>query len=322
MRARAEIRDRDGVTMVRRITVLVYAVLAAVLAAPAAAQDTGTILARAPLAAALAALPEGGLVYGELRTGRIFELSADGQRSARPIARVKVSAVGLKGLLGLAVAPDRRIFAGYTSARNHTVIAQVAPGPTRVVWDGGRAGPEANGLRLAFSPDGALLATVGDRLRTVRFKGDRIITPPFGHFSGRVIRLDPAGPATQRPQTLSEGWFNPFGLAVTPAGAVWVVDNSIFGSETIGRGDLGRPTSRSITPLHKGVAPSGLVALDDRRLVLCGYVSKRLQLYRVGDDGRATAARRIAGGCRIGVVRLADGRLAYASERAIRVIVP
>jgi hypothetical protein len=293
----------------------------ALLTAPAVAQKRGSVLVRADSPAAMAALPEGGLVYGELASGRIFEVSADGRRSARPIARVKVSWRGLKGLLGLAVAPDRRVFAAFTSRRNRSIVAQVAPGPLRVVWDGGRAAAEANGLRLAFAPDGALIVTVGDRLRSVRVRRRRLILPPFGHYAGRVLRLDPAGPASQRPQTLSRGWFNPYGLAITPSGTVWVADNAIEGPEALARGDRGRPRPGSFTRL-RGVAPAGLVALDDRRLVLCGFASGRLQLYRIGDDGRARTSGTITRRCSVGVVLLADGRLAYATERAIRVIAP
>lgn len=308
--------------MAGRVAFLAGALLAAALpAAPAVAQDRGSVLVRADTPAAMAALPEGGLVYGELASGRIFEVSADGRRSAQPVARVKVSRDGLKGLLGLAVAPDRGVFAAYTSKRNRTVVAQVAPGPQRVVWDGGRAAVEANGLRLAFAPDGALLVSVGDRLRTVRVRRRRLITPRFGHFAGSVLRLDPAGPPSQRPQTLSRGWFNPYALAVTPSGAVWVADNAIDGPEALARGDSGRPRRGAFTRL-RNVAPAGLVALDDRRLVLCGFISERLHLYRIGDDGRARAAGTLTRGCRIGVVLLADGRLAYANERAIRVIAP
>jgi hypothetical protein len=308
--------------MARPTAALVGALAAAAwLAAPAGAQDQGTLLVRAPMPAAMAPLPEGGLVYGELRSGRIFQVAADGTRSPGALARVRVSTRGLKGLLGLAVAPDRRIFAGYTSRRNRIVVAQVAPGPTRVVWDGGRAAAEANGLRLAFAPDGALLVTVGDRLRSFRVVRGRLRLPRFGHYRGRVLRLDPAGPAGQRPRTLSRGWFNPYGLAVTPSGAVWVADNSVEGPEALARGDRGRPTRRSITRL-RGVAPAGLVALDDARLALCGFSSGLLRLYRIGADGRARPRRSLARGCTLGVVRLADGRLAYATERAIRVIGP
>jgi hypothetical protein len=50
----------------------------------------------------MAPLPRGGLVYGELASGRIWRVSADGRRSRRAIARVRVSTNGLRGLLGLA----------------------------------------------------------------------------------------------------------------------------------------------------------------------------------------------------------------------------
>jgi hypothetical protein len=134
-----------------------------------------------------------------------------------------------------------------------------------------------------------------------------------------VLSLDPSGGPTQRPRVLSSGWFNPYGLTVTSAGAVWAADNSPPGTpEHLARADLhGRPTLATSLPPE---APAGLAALG-RDLFVCGYISHRLDRYHVGASGRA---RRIgpplARDCSVGVIALANGKLAYANEREIRVV--
>ena len=67
-------------------------------------------------------------------------------------------------------------------------------------------------------------------------------------------------------------------------------------------------------------APSGLAAIDDHTLAVCGYVSRRLDRFTVSDDGTAHVdGPPIAQGCTIGVIRLSEGRLAYADENGIYV---
>ena len=70
-------------------------------------------------------------------------------------------------------------------------------------------------------------------------------------------------------------------------------------------------------------APSGLAAIDDRTLAVCGVVSQRLDRFAVADDGTAhVSGPPIAQGCTIGVIGLSDGRRAYATETRISVVRP
>src|SRR5947208_12629380 len=126
------------------------------LALPASADASGSLLVKASFPAATAAVPGGGLEYGELRTGRIWKVDAKGRRGSRPLATVKVESNGLAGLLGLAVDGKGRTFAAFTSSAKRLVVEQVAPGRPRLVYDAGRAAQEANGGRLAFRADGKL----------------------------------------------------------------------------------------------------------------------------------------------------------------------
>jgi glucose/arabinose dehydrogenase len=274
---------------------------------------------RANFPAAMAALPGGGLIYGELTTGRIWKLSKTGHRSKHPLVRIRhIASEGLQGLLGLAVDKRGRIFADWTGTDGRIHVAKVAPGKRRAVWNAGPDGQEANGGRLAFTQDGRLLVSVGDRDRSVQSGPMGPIGPVFPGFTGGIYSVNPNGPATQTPTTLAPGFFNPFGLAITPSGDVWATDNAIT------------PDTDLIARVHDGTAepfaymahtaPSGLAAIDDHTLAVCGYVSRRLDRFAVAADGTAhVSGPPIAQDCSVGVIRLSDGRLAYATETGISV---
>jgi hypothetical protein len=267
----------------------------------------------------MAPLRGGGLIYGELTTGRIWRVSKTGHRSRHPIVRIRhIDSEGLRGLLGLAVDKQGRVFADWTGTDGIIHIARVAPGKRRAVWNAGRDADEANGGRLAFGKEGRLIVTVGDRDRSVHPGPNGPVGPAFPGFSGGIFSVDPNGSATQTPTTLAPGFFNPFGLAVTPSGDVWATDNAITPD-----GDL-------IARVHDGTAepfaymahtaPSGLAAIDDHTLAVCGVVSRRLDRFVVADDGTAhVSGAPLAQDCTIGVIRLSDGRLAYANETGIYV---
>jgi glucose/arabinose dehydrogenase len=305
-----------------RVRAAAIALLAG-LAATAGPAD-GKLLAQANFPAAMAPLPGGGLIYGELTTGKIWKLSKKGHRSRHPIARVRhIASEGLRGLLGLAVDKHGRVFADWTGTDGNIHVARVAPGRQRAVWNAGRDGEEANGGRLAFGKDGRLIVSVGDRDRSIHFDPtlNAPVGPPFPGFSGGIYSVNPKGPPTQTARTLAPGFFNPFGLAVTPSGNVWATDNAIT------------PDTDVIAQVHDGTAapfaymahtaPSGLAAIDDRTLAVCGFVSRRLDRFAVADDGTAHASGPpIAPDCTVGVIRLSDGRLAYATETKISVVRP
>jgi hypothetical protein len=261
----------------------------------------------------MAALPDGGLRFGERLTGRIRDVAPDGRVAPEPIATVAVSTKGQRGLLGVAVDAQGRTFATWTRPDLRLVVGQVAPGPERLVWLGPTTTRLANGGHLVVAPDGALIVGIGDLQARAR------VADPLAP-NGKILRLDPDGPADQRSRTISSGWNNPFAFTFTPSGALWVADNAgTTGSERLARGDVaGRPTS--VTRLRGTTAPSGLAAIDDDHLAMCGFVSHRLDAYDVSRPGRARrAAQSLANDCAIGVVRRADGALAYANETSIRV---
>jgi glucose/arabinose dehydrogenase len=224
------------------------------------------------------------------------------------VAQLDVSTAGQRGLLGLAVDRQGRVFAAWTDRARRLQVAQVSPGPVRPVWSLARTARLANGGRLAFASDGRLVVGIGDLQQP-----DRVGDPD--QPNGKLLRLDPDGGPDQRPEVLSAGWHNPFAFAVTPEGEVWVADNAPGTEpERLRRGDRAGPVTR----LPQKTAPSGLAAAGDGDLLVCGFVSGDLLRYRVRDD-RAEAAGRLAGDCRLGVVVLADGRVAYATADSIRV---
>ena len=287
-----------------------------------AAPAHGKLLARANFPAAMAPVRGGGLVYGELTTGKIWRLSKSGHRSRHPIARVRhLSTEGLRGLLGLAVDRHGRVFADWTGSDGMIHVAKVAPGRRRAVWSPGADGEEANGGRMAFGADGRLIVTLGDRDHSLQVTPDGPVGPAFPGWSGGIYSVSPNGPASQTARTLAPGFFNPFGLAVTPSGNVWATDNAIT------------PDTDLIARVHDGTAepfaymahtaPSGLAAIDDHTFAVCGFVSRRLDRFTVAADGTAHVdGPPIAQGCTVGVIRLSDGRLAYASESRIFVVAP
>ena len=295
--------------------VLVAAFLSVVPARATSAAGTAARVTEARFAAALAALPGGGLRYGERLTGRVREIDAGGQLLEAPVTEVSVRADGQRGLLGLAVDAQDRTFAAWTRPDGRIVVGQVAPGPTRLLWVGPQSRDLANGGHLVVDPEGSLVIGIGD-LQAHRFVDDP------DRPNGKLLRLDPDGAPDQSPITLSAGWNNPFAFTFTPSGALWVADNvGRQGRERLARGDRdGKPTS--VTELRGTRAPSGLAAIDDQHLALCGFVSTWLDEFDVSRPRAARPdARPLATDCAIGAVRLADGTIAYADTTTIRTVI-
>lgn len=253
--------------------------------------------------AALVALPDGGLRYGERLTGRIREVDGQGRLRPAPLAQVDVSTEGQRGLLGLAVDVAGRTFAAWTDPEQVITVGQVAPEPVRILWRGPASARIGNGGHLAFSPGGVLVVGIGDLQR-----GDR---------SGQLLALDPDGPSDQEPQVISSGWNNPLAFAFSPGGSLWVADNAPGEDpeHLVRVGPGGQPAFTRQLP-GRQIAPAGLVALSDTQLVICAYLPAQLILYDV-DRGRR---RRLADGCRTGVIPLSSGDLAFAGNDEIRVL--
>jgi glucose/arabinose dehydrogenase len=274
---------------------------------PTAEAPLGKLLERGEPAAALAALPGGDLLAGYLRSGEIRRIGADG-RSRRAFPRLPVSTAGQRGLLSLATVGDE-VYAAWTTPARRLVVGRLRRQERPVlVWRGVTTTTLANGGHLAVAPGGRLVIGIGDR--------------QAGRPVGRLLSLDPRGPADQRPRVLSVGWNNPFAFAFTPDGRLWVADNAPGRRpERLARGDTGGPPA-DVTTLGRRPAASGLAALGPRALALCGVLSGTLDRYELGDDRRWSYARTLARGCRYGVVRLGDGRLAFGADDAIRTVRP
>jgi len=272
------------------------------------------LVADAAFPVALVALPSGGLRYGERLTGAVREVDATGRLLAKAVATVTVSTGGQRGLLGLAIDQAGRTFAAWTGTDRRLVVGQVAPGPERMVWLGPPSTDLANGGHLVVAPDGRLVVGIGDLQDPPSVKDP---TTP----NGKLLAFDPDGPPDQRPTVLSSGWNNPFAFAYTPGGQLWVADNAPGRRpERLARGDTGGDPPAAVTELDGRSAPSSVAALDDGRLVVCGFVSRRLDLYRVGGTAARRGRRPLAEDCATSVVILADGRLAYADESTVRVL--
>lgn len=260
-------------------------------------------LVRLGPAPALAALPGGDVLAGEQLTGRVLRVTPAG-RITTAFPRLRVGTGGQRGLLGLA-RRGARTFAAWTRPDRVLVVGELRRGrPPVVRWRGPRSATLANGGHLAVAPDGDLVLGIGDLQR--------------GGQRGRLLRLDPDGPATQEPHVLSTGWNNPFAFTVTADGALWVADNAPGRvPERLARGDRGRPAA--VTDLPRGTAPSGLVALRDGALAACSFLTGRLDRYVRDGDGWRRAGT-IARGCRYGAVVTTRGTIVVAGDRGLATV--
>lgn len=256
----------------------------------------------------MVALPGGGIRVGVRSTGVIEDLSRSGMVGPA-IARLDVRADGQRGLLGLTVDAHGRTFASWTRPDGRLVVGQVAPGPTRLVWEGPLSVALANDGHLARL-NGRLLIGVGDLTHNER-RDDP------GAINGKLVTLDPDGAPDQIPQPLSAGWNNPFAFTVLDDGAVWVADNSPgHRPERLTRGDT---SAANPTELPAGTAPSGIDHIGTDQLVVCGYKSGALLRYGIA-DGRPHQERTLATDCRTAVVVLSDRRVLYETEDGLRVV--
>jgi Glucose / Sorbosone dehydrogenase len=257
--------------------------------------------------AALVALPGGGLLVGDRLTGVVRRFTAQGRPASSALARVAVEGGGQRGLLGLARDGRGDVYASWTAPSGRIVVGRILPAPTRIVWRGPESAPLADGGHLEIAPSGQLVIGIGD------LEDRSQLTNPRAP-NGKLLLVNPAGPQSQAPRVLSSGWNNPFAFTYTPGGKLWVADNSPGQSdERLARGDVdGHATHTTILP--PGTAPSGIAAIANTRLVVCGYESHLLLLYRISRTG--TAVREgppLARNCQLGVVRLAGGGLALRS---------
>jgi hypothetical protein len=277
---------------------------------------------------ALLAEADGGLLYAERMTGRVRRVLADGSLVPEPVAMVATSGADTdqRGLLGLARDARGRLFAAWTEPDDGRIVVgelQHAPdapqlAEPRLVWLGPVSALLANGGHLAIAPSGELVVGIGGLL------GDPSLANDPAVVNGKMLALDPDGPADQQPRVLSGGWNNPFGFVFAPDGALWLADNTgAEGPERLGRGD--QPSNEALGlsgPGPGSMAPSAVVAFDERRLGLCGFLSNRMQLVEIVDGRPIPPGETLTDQCSTGATVLADGRIVVATMTELRVRPP
>lgn len=267
---------------------------------------------------ALAPLSDGGFVYGERLTGKVFRTGAEGGNEGEPLAQIEVTTEGQRGLLGLAADRDGNIFASYTDAQGFITVAELVSSEEnglREVWTGPQSQRASNGGHLAFDPDGELVLGIGDLLQPE-------LIPDPAQLNGKILALDPDGDASQLPRIISGGWNNPVAFTFTPGGDLWVADTAPGDrSERIARGDMIEGPAR-VTALRDRKVPAGLAAPDDETLVLCSFADRDLGIYKIDARGVAYTLDRfptLATDCGLGVIVLEDGRLVYSTGEDLRI---
>jgi glucose/arabinose dehydrogenase len=206
---------------------------------------------------ALAFLPGGRMLVTE-RGGQMRIVGADGSVGAPLSGLPKIQADGQGGLLDVVLDPDfattRVIWFSYSEpgeGGSGTAVARARLGDTgldsvRVVFQQlPKVGSGAHfGSRLAFSPDGHLFVTLGDRRR-----GDPA-QDLTGHI-GKIVRLMrdgtlPAdnpfvGRSDTRPEIWSSGHRNVQGAAIHPAtGQLWTAEHGAMGGDEVNTPMAGR----------------------------------------------------------------------------------
>src|SRR3989440_3038210 len=198
----------------------------------------------ADFATALAWSPDGRLFYAE-RAGTIRTF--DGKTS-RVFATVSASTSGERGLLGLAVSPafqsDHFVYAFYSRADDQSrqrVVRWTDQGGTgtslTTIVDHLPAGNDCchKGGRIAFGPDRKLYVTLGEN--HVAADAQRTSS-----LRGKILRYNPDGtvpgdnPFGSGNPVWAIGLRNPFGMAFSGDGSLFVTDNGPSG-------DAGTPGS-------------------------------------------------------------------------------
>lgn len=167
----------------------------------------------------VAFLPDGRALVTE-RAGRIRLVGRKGGLMRRPVARVRTSARGEGGLLGIAVDPE------FDKGREFVYVYVTRPSGMqlrRLRWRAGRlrddglvlggiaAGPIHDSGRIRFGPDRRLYVATGDA-------GRRQLAQSRRSLNGKMLRLTKRQyrSSTRRPEIYAVGFRNPQGLAWQP----------------------------------------------------------------------------------------------------------
>lgn len=200
----------------------------------------------------LAFLPGGEMLVTE-KAGRLRIVGQDGTLSAPVTGLPEVYPARQGGLLDVVVGPDGLIYWSYAEKRDGgdgTAVARgrLVPGAAprledvKVIW---RMTPTIEsgmhyGSRLAFSPDGFLFITTGER----SILAGRAQAQDLGSAFGKVIRIRPdgaipddnpfVGRAGALPAIWSSGHRNIQSAAINPAtGQLWTVEHGAKGGDEL-----------------------------------------------------------------------------------------
>ena len=167
----------------------------------------------------IAFLPDGRALVTE-RPGRVRILTKSGDLRRSPAGRVRVSADGEGGLLGLALDPrfgreNNFVYLYYTTASGMQVARYRFSGSRlrrdRVILRGIEAGPIHDSGRIAFGPDERLYVATGDA-------GDESLPQRRGSRNGKFLRISPRSYRGRggRAEIFSRGHRNPQGFDWQP----------------------------------------------------------------------------------------------------------
>lgn len=280
--------------------------IVAVFASACSASDEAQVELLDAQAVTLAALPDGGFIWANVE-GTVHD------ETGTEIASVAADTDGQRGLLGLTVAPDGRVFVSYTDSTFDLVVSELLldSGDERTIWRGPTTVQGGNGGRMIFE-DGELIIGIG-------LLNDRDGQADPSSIVGKLIAIDPeAEPDAQTPRILSGPWNNPFAFDRAADGYLWVADNEPRdGDERVARGDLGLDPEIALV-LPNDSAPSGLAATTDS-LYVCLYNTLELNRYDLtGETGEVvTFVETVADDCILDVELLTNGDLVYSTGSSI-----